>query len=590
MIRPEEIESFYLEYLPEAKKEKGFLKAACPFCRPEETKGQGTLVVYLEPESFFMGYFRCLSRCRPGGFPLHFGRMMGLDPGKVPGYDPDREVRSRDLVFPGRNLNSEIKKFRTLMGETEYGYFRELGVSKATVMEMKIGYNGRYLVYPYFLEDGNCYAARCVMPEHEEDQFWHGDETFFSPEHRIFNVQEIERCEDGALFLVDGENALLTLKELGYPGVAVPGFSNLEALDPDLFAHVLHVFLLMNHTPEARMAARSLATSLGYKARILKWSPDLNRGYTLCRLAKEKGKQFRTAVSAMIRGSQSFSPFSSAEKEHLRFIQQIERDRGKQLLGLSTGFDKMDQALGGIKGINILGGQPKAGKSCFFMQISTEMAKHRIPVIYYDFENGRHKIYTRTLCRLSRLAEEDMRRRDLPKGDLDRLQSATGTFQEMLHFFRVVTDRKLSPEVMRRQIDFIKHETRQDKTLVVVDSLHKLPFKNLSERRTGIDEWLRHMEAIRDEQEVGFLVISELSRSLEGRYDEKPDLGSFKESGDIEYSADNAMILAPGWDPLDPFSSGERRSTLWLVASRENSPGKIGDYLLDYPYWGFKEE
>ena len=590
MIRPEEIERFYLEYLPAARKEKSLIKAACPFCRPDEAKGQGTLVVYLEPDSFFLGYFRCLSRCRPGGFPLHFGRMTGLDPRKVPGYDPDREVRSRDIAFPGKNLNSEIKKFRTLMGDAEYGYLSEFGVSRATVEEMRIGYNGRYLVYPYFMEDGNCYAARCAMPEREEDQFWHGDETFFAPEHRIFNAQEIERCEDGALFLVEGENNLLTLKELGYPGVAVPGFSNLEAVDPDLFTYVPHVFLLMNHTPEARMAARSLATGLGYKARILKWPPELKRGYTLCHLAREKGKQFRAAVSTMVRASQSFSPFSSAQKEHLRFIQQLERDRGKHLLGLSTGFNKMDRALSGIKGINILGGQPKAGKSCFFMQISTEMAKNRVPVIYYDFENGRHKIYTRTLCRLSRLAEEDMRRRDLPKEDLDRLQSATDLFQEMLRCFRVVTDRKLSPDTMRRQIDFIKHETRQDKTLVVVDSLHKLPFKNLSERRTGIDEWLRHMEAVRDEQDVGFLVISELSRSAEGRYDEKPDLGSFKESGDIEYSADNAMILAPGWDPLDPFSSGERKSTLWLVASRENSPGKIGDYLLDYPYWGFKEE
>jgi replicative DNA helicase len=292
----------------------------------------------------------------------------------------------------------------------------------------------------------------------------------------------------------------------------------------------------------------------------------------------------------MIRESQSFSPFSSPDKENLHFIQQLEREKGQKLLGLSTGFEKMDRALSGIGGINILGGQPKAGKSCFFMQISTEMAKNKIPVIYYDFENGRQKIYTRTLCRLSRLSEEDMRRHDLPQTDGHRLQGVLREFKEMLTYFRVVTDRKLSPDTLRRQIDFIKHETRQDKTLVVVDSLHKLPFKNLSERRTGIDEWLRHMEAIRDEQDAAFLVISELSRSKEGRYDENPDLGSFKESGDIEYSADNAMILAPSWNPLDPFSSGERKSTLWLVASRESSPGKVGDYILDYPFWGFKEK
>jgi len=97
------------------------------------------------------------------------------------------------------------------------------------------------------------------------------------------------------------------------------------------------------------------------------------------------------------------------------------------------------------------------------------------------------------------------------------------------------------------------------------------------------------MEAIRDEQNVSFLVISELSRAEGGHYSEKPDLGSFKESGDIEYSADNAMILAPAWDPLDAISSEERKSTLWLVASRENSPGKVSEYVLEYPLWGFRE-
>jgi replicative DNA helicase len=111
----------------------------------------------------------------------------------------------------------------------------------------------------------------------------------------------------------------------------------------------------------------------------------------------------------------------------------------------------------------------------------------------------------------------------------------------------------------------------------------------VSDRRTGIDSWLRHMEAIRDEQNVSFFVISELSRGEGGSYDKKPDLGSFKESGDIEYSADNAMILLPDWDPVDPISSKKRESSLWLVASRENNPGKIAAYRLEYPFWGFHE-
>ena len=169
------------------------------------------------------------------------------------------------------------------------------------------------------------------------------------------------------------------------------------------------------------------------------------------------------------------------------------------------------------------------------------------------------------------------------------LKQAQHRIKKLLSHFRVVTDRKLNPDIMRRQIDFLQHETRKDFTVVVVDSLHKLPFKDLSDRRTGIDSWLRHMEAIRDEQNVAFFVISELSRSVGGSYDQKPDLGSFKESGDIEYSADNAMVLLPNWDLLEPISTSNRESTLWLVASRENNPGMIATYQLQYPYWGFLE-
>jgi len=584
----EEIRHFYLEHVPGAQVEKGLLKGPCPLCAEGGDRPPGNMVAYLDPGSFFLGYFRCLSRCRPGGFPPYFARCMAIDPHKVPGHDPDREAFVRDVAFPTKNLGPELKKFQALMGDEQYGYFEKMGITRPVVDEMGIGYNGRYLIYPYFQEDGNCYAVRCVLPERKEDFFWHGDEAFFSEAFQVFNVQDIERCEDGALFVTDQEDNLLALKELGYPGVAVPTAAVLEDLNPEMFAFVKHVFLVMSNAPEAMLAERTFASRLGFKVRILRWPASARRGYDLCQLARDRGKGFRGAVSTMIKDSRAFSPFSSPEKEHGHFLRMLEAAKGKGLTGLPTGFERMDQALQGLRGINILGGQPKAGKSCFFMQVSSEMARKEIPVIYYDFENGRQKIYTRILCRISRVSENEIR--DPSAESIERLKKAEKEIQAMLHYLRVVTDRKLSPDMMRSQIDFLHHETRKDHALVVVDSLHKLPFKNLSERRAGIDEWLRHMEAIRDEQNVAFLVISELSRGEGGHYSERPDLGSFKESGDIEYSADNAMVLAPHWDPLSHTGAEERRSTLWLVASRESSPGRIADYVLDYPYWGFREE
>jgi replicative DNA helicase len=160
----------------------------------------------------------------------------------------------------------------------------------------------------------------------------------------------------------------------------------------------------------------------------------------------------------------------------------------------------------------------------------------------------------------------------------------------MLQNFRVVNDRKVTPELMRRHIDFIRHETRSEYTVVVIDSLHKLPFKDLSERRTGIDAWLRQLESIRDELQVSFLVVSELSRGNEKAYSEKPHLGVFKGSGDIEYSADNAMVLFSETAGASEESADDRKVTLWVVASREHNPGAVAVYSLDYPFWGFIEQ
>jgi len=224
-----------------------------------------------------------------------------------------------------------------------------------------------------------------------------------------------------------------------------------------------------------------------------------------------------------------------------------------------------------------------------FHQIATEMARKKIPVIYYDFENGRQKIYQRTQCRLSRLSEEQIKSTTLTQEQQNHLQQANISIKNMLPWFRVVTDRKLDPKLMRSHIDYLRHETNADYTLVVIDSLHKLPFKNSSQRRSGIDAWLRQIEAIRDELGVSFLVISELTRGSDGKYDDQPHLGAFKGSGDIEYSADNAMVLLPKWDPYTSGSEDKRQNELWLVASREHSPGKIASYQLDYPFWGYSE-
>lgn len=587
MVPFEKIIAFYQEHLPGAEIKGQLLSAPCPFCGRKES---GRLVVAVNPESFFRGYFRCLNGCVPAGYHRHLARLLEVDAAAVPGYDPDDEGYLSRVHYPTRHLGTEIDQFGTLMGEDQLRHFAQWGISAGTLKELRIGFNGRYLVFPYIQDNGFAYAARCLLPGREEDTFWHGNEAFAAPEHRIFNVPSIERCEGGALFVVEGEINLLILKELGYPAIAVPAAADLAFIPDERLARLTHVFILVGNTPEARLAARDLAVRLGFKARILNWPTQLRRGENLTHLAAAGLDALKKNLAQMLRRSSSFSPFASVDRERRQLAEFLEKEKGRTLMGLTTGFSKFDQALEGLRGINILGGPPKAGKSCFFMQISTQIAQCRTPVIYYDFENGRRKIYLRTLVRLSGVPEKKMRQGGLNADETAALQKAMSELETILRHFRVVTERQLTADLMRRHIEFLRHETRREELLIVIDSLHKLPFKDMSERRTGIDSWLRHLEAIRDEQQVCFLVISELSRGKGGGYGERPDISSFKESGDIEYSADNALILTPSWDPLAPITGEPRKSDLWTVASRESSPGRVAEYILDFPYWRFLEE
>jgi len=584
------IEHFYLEHLQGKRWNDTILNADCPFCRDHGFKS-GRLIVFLNRESFFFGYFRCHNRCVPGGFVNWFAFVAGIPRGKVPGCRDELDIADVQPEYPVENINDEIRQYRDRITPALIEDFAEAGVVEATLAEMQIGFNGRYIVYPYLQEDGNCYSARCVYPERPVDYFWHGDELFSHEPYNIFNLQDIKRCEQGALFVCEGEDNLLTLKQLGFPGIAVSHYNGLEKLPSDLFDRLRTVFIVITNSPESELAAKNLASRVGFKARILYWPANTLPRYSFWQLAKDCSKGFAGEVSAMVKRSRSFSPFSPPEREYQLFLQNIAKEQGQEYLELASGFKYLDAALGGIHGINVIGGAPKVGKSTFVLQIASEMAMRKVPVLYYDFENGRQKIYQRTLSRLARLSTAELKGDLETKESRERYETACGNLKKMLNFLRVINDRKVTPGLMRKHIEFIRHETGNEYTVVVIDSLHKLPFKDFSERRTGIDAWLRQLESIRDELQVSFLVVSELSRGAAdtGAYTEEPHLGIFKGSGDIEYSADNALVLYPSPAGRENETGLAMSNRLWLIASREHSPGPVADYHVEYPFWSLLE-
>ncbi len=305
MLHNEKLMEFYQGQLPDGVMEGTMLKASCPFCAKRGRKKIGKLIVYLNARGHLNGYFRCLSRCVPGGFAPHFARLQGLDPAIVPGFDPEREPYFSAEEWPLKSMNQEIGRHHANLTPEIYQYFATRGIGAETLRELKIGFNGRYLIYPYFRKNDCCYAAHCISPQRAGDQFWLGDVSFSSGGRQIFNLQDIERCEDGTLFLAEGEENLLCLRELGFPGVAVPAATDLESLDVERFANVKTLFLVMINSPESDVAARVFAARIGFKVRILQWPTHRKRDFDLTKLALEDLPGLKAEVSRMIKAARA---------------------------------------------------------------------------------------------------------------------------------------------------------------------------------------------------------------------------------------------------------------------------------------------
>ena len=595
MAKPEAVIAFYEKALPQAvtTEDEKTLQAPCPWCKSD---APGDIVVDIDPASVFFGSFRCTSHCTHGGHALEFAKRMDIDPGTVPGYDPDRNPTYKPPAFPFTNKNGEMHRLERMCTEPIQAPFLQAGIDPAVMKLMHVGYNGRLYVFPYLQEDGNCHSLRAIPFAGKFDQpLWQGEELFTQPPHNLYNTPDIARADGGTLIITVGERNALAAKQAGLNVVALPTYQDAACVSPERLEFVGQVVIAMNNDPEGKDLALQIALGLGFRARILRWPTERKRGFGLFEFMAESPQDFDVRIRRMVAESEPMSPLPSAKREFAFFTEQVESHRGRDLLGLRTCFPLLNKALDGLRGLNVLGAQPKAGKSTFFMQVASSLAdEEQVPVIYYDFENGRQKVYTRILARMSRLSERRMLAADQSAEERERYAQALDRFHRLLSRFKVVTDRKISPDLMMRQIDFLRHQTGADDLLLVVDSLHKLPFGKVSERRTGIDAWLRHMEAIRDEQRVTYLVISELGRSRQGGYDQAPDLASFKETGDIEYTADNALIMTLGSDQGEQegptqVDAEHRLVDLWLVASREMSPGKVGTFRVDYPYWAFVE-
>lgn len=244
----------------------------------------------------------------------------------------------------------------------------------------------------------------------------------------------------------------------------------------------------------------------------------------------------------------------SARDDWGSFISQLSEKQKHEFLGLRTGFDKLDQALSGLRGLSVLGGIPGQGKTSLALQIVTEVARiNDIPVLYYVLEMSKFDMYTKIISRISSLdfttltvgsVIDGRRGQGLSEDDWHKFQDATADFTLYADKIKII-DRAVCKDIslplVRLHIQQAKRHFEADQVFVVIDHLQIFePDKpGLDDLKSRIDYLISEFKAISEQYNATILLISEKNRES---YDKK-SIGSFMGSAGIEYGVDLAMLL-----------------------------------------------
>jgi hypothetical protein len=170
-------------------------------------------------------------------------------------------------------------------------------------------------------------------------------------------------------------------------------------------------------------------------------------------------------------------------------------------------LDSFNKEVGGLFGLWVISGMPAAGKSTLALMIALTVSAMYMPVLYYDFEQGKSVIRWHAHQAL--------------KGDKKRIKQATSRLY------------------IRHNIGMIERDLEMinEPCLVVVDSIQKVA-KGITFRRESLETWVHKLESLK---QFGHhvLLISEKNRA---HYAEA-SMSGYKESGEIEYAADAAFDL-----------------------------------------------
>lgn len=261
-------------------------------------------------------------------------------------------------------------------------------------------------------------------------------------------------------------------------------------------------------------------------------------------------------------------------------LDDLHKDKGK-LRGIPTGYRDLDNILAGLQpsDLFILAARPSMGKTAFALNLAHNVAvKANMPVLLFSLEMSKEQLVDRLLAAEAGVDAWKLRTGNLSDDDFERIGQAMGTLSEAQIFIDDTPGITVSD--MRTKARREAHQ--RPLGLLVVDYLQLMSggarFSGDSNRVQEISEISRGLKGIARELNVPVIALSQLSRSVENRSPQIPQLADLRESGSIEQDADVVTFIYRE-DYYNPETENKNIAKILIKKHRNGPTGDVDLYF-----------
>lgn len=261
-------------------------------------------------------------------------------------------------------------------------------------------------------------------------------------------------------------------------------------------------------------------------------------------------------------------------------LDDLHKDKQK-LRGIPTGYKDMDGMLAGLQrsDLFILAARPSMGKTAFVLNLAHNVAvKAKEPVLIFSLEMSKEQLVDRLLSMQSGVDAWALRTGNLTDADFEKIGEAMGVLSEA----PIYIDDTPGITVSDMRTKARREAHHQQLGLVIVDYLQLMSggsrFSGDGNRVQEISEISRGLKGLARELNVPLIALSQLSRSVESRSPQIPQLADLRESGSIEQDADIVAFLYRE-DYYNPESDRKNIMDVLIKKHRNGPTGGVELYF-----------